>query len=67
MGSKEDCPSGLSAAYALAKLGYSNVIVWEKYQTAGGMCESVEIEGNTYDLGRQVLAENSAPVIFHPY
>lgn len=38
-------PSGLSAAYALAKLGYSNVTVLEKYQTVGGMCESAEIEG----------------------
>ena len=28
MGSKEDCPSGLSAAYALTKLGYSNVNLW---------------------------------------
>ena len=25
MGSREDCPSGLSTAYALAKLGYNNV------------------------------------------
>ena len=86
-------PSGLSAAYALAKLGYSNVTVLEKYQTVGGMCESAEIEGtnwlwiyflssflchllelhvyntflagNIYDLGGQVLAANSAPVIFH--
>lgn len=38
-------PSGLSAAYALAKLGYNNVAVLEKYHTVGGMCESVEIEG----------------------
>ncbi|CAB4312074.1 unnamed protein product [Prunus armeniaca] len=58
-------PSGLSAAYALVKLGYSNVTVLEKYHTVGGMCESVEIEGNIYDLGGQVLAANSAPVIFH--
>ncbi|KAJ0083836.1 hypothetical protein Patl1_29820 [Pistacia atlantica] len=29
------------------------------------MCESVEIEGKIYDLGGQVLAANSAPVIFH--
>ena len=28
MGSKEDCPSGLSTAYALIKLGYSNVNLW---------------------------------------
>jgi phytoene dehydrogenase-like protein len=38
-------PSGISAAYALAKLGYNNVTVLEKYHTVGGMCESVEIEG----------------------
>ncbi|KAK9273513.1 hypothetical protein L1049_018323 [Liquidambar formosana] len=58
-------PSGLSAAYALSKLGYSNVTVLEKYHAVGGMCESVEIEGKIYDLGGQVLAANSAPVIFH--
>lgn len=87
-------PSGLSSAYALAKLGYKNVTVLEMYHTVGGMCESVEIEGKhqcqyafylvcysldsrymecdtyslagkIYDLGGQVLAANSAPVIFH--
>ncbi|KAK6937085.1 Amine oxidase [Dillenia turbinata] len=58
-------PSGLSAAYALAKLGYSNVTVLEKYHTVSGMCESVDIEGKIYDLGGQVLAANSAPTIFH--
>lgn len=86
-------PSGLSAAYALAKLGYTNVTVLEKYHSVGGMCESVEIKGTKatkwcflclifstkdiylmhcytytgkiYDLGGQVLAANSAPVIFH--
>ncbi|XP_042447175.1 uncharacterized protein LOC122032000 [Zingiber officinale] len=58
-------PSGLSAAYALAKLGYSNVTVFEKYQTVAGMCESIDIEGKIYDLGGQVIAANSAPVISH--
>ncbi|KAL4591428.1 hypothetical protein LXL04_004393 [Taraxacum kok-saghyz] len=58
-------PSGLSAAYALCKLGYSNVTVLEKHWSVGGMCESVEIEGRIYDLGGQVLAANSAPTIFH--
>jgi flavin-dependent dehydrogenase len=38
-------PSGLSAAYALAKLGYCNVTVFEKCQTVSGMCESIDIEG----------------------
>ncbi|OIW08663.1 hypothetical protein TanjilG_03339 [Lupinus angustifolius] len=58
-------PSGLSAAYALARLGYNNVTVLEKHHTLGGMCESLEIEGKIYDLGGQVIAANSAPVIFH--
>ncbi|KAL0418546.1 UNVERIFIED_CONTAM: hypothetical protein Sradi_1268100 [Sesamum radiatum] len=58
-------PSGLSAAYALCKLGYSNVTVLEKHQSPGGMCESVEIQGRIYDLGGQVLAANSAPSVFH--
>ncbi|KAH9303057.1 hypothetical protein KI387_014640 [Taxus chinensis] len=56
-------PSGLSAAYALAKLGYQNVSVLEKHHTVGGMCESVEIQGRIYDLGGQVVAANSAPTI----
>lgn len=42
-------PSGLSAAYALCKLGYSRVTVFEKGRDAGGMCESVEIEGKRYN------------------
>ncbi|KAL2236346.1 UNVERIFIED_CONTAM: Long-chain-fatty-acid--AMP ligase FadD28 [Sesamum indicum] len=58
-------PSGLSAAYALCKLGYSNVTVLEKHHSPGGMCESLEIQGRIYDLGGQVLAANSAPSIFH--
>ncbi|KAK3142310.1 hypothetical protein QOZ80_4BG0344910 [Eleusine coracana subsp. coracana] len=58
-------PSGLSAAYALAKLGYHNVTVFEKCKTVSGMCESVDIEGRTYDLGGQVIAANSAPIITH--
>lgn len=41
-------PSGLSAAYALVKLGYSNVTVLEKYHSVGGMCESVDIEGENF-------------------
>ncbi|KAJ9555327.1 hypothetical protein OSB04_009941 [Centaurea solstitialis] len=58
-------PSGLSAAYALCKLGYTNVTLLEKHHSVGGMCESVDIQGRIYDLGGQVLAANSAPTIFH--
>lgn len=41
-------PSGLSAAYALAKLGYNNVTLLEKYHTVSGMCESADIEGKIH-------------------
>ncbi|KAE8731628.1 Cell differentiation, Rcd1-like protein isoform 1 [Hibiscus syriacus] len=58
-------PSGISAAYALIKLGYNNITILEKHHTVAGMCESIEIQGKVYDLGGQVLAANSAPVIFH--
>ncbi|KAL2486015.1 4-coumarate--CoA ligase [Abeliophyllum distichum] len=58
-------PSGLSAAYALCKLGYNNVTVLEKHHTVSGMCLSVDIEGKIYDLGGQVLAASSSPTIFH--
>ncbi|KAM0942933.1 putative AMP-dependent synthetase/ligase, amine oxidase, phosphopantetheine binding ACP [Dioscorea sansibarensis] len=56
-------PSGLSAAYTLAKLGYLNVTIFEKYHAVAGMCESVDIEGRIYDLGGQVTAANSAPAV----
>lgn len=49
-------PSGLSAAYALAKLGYSDVTVLEKCHTVGGMCESVEIGGTKYIMVSSFLA-----------
>ena len=39
-------PSRLSGAYALCRLGYSHVTLMEKNGNPGGMCESVEIEGN---------------------
>ena len=28
MGSREDCPKGMSAVYVLAKLGYNDVSLW---------------------------------------
>ncbi|KAJ7947517.1 4-coumarate--coa ligase-like 1 [Quillaja saponaria] len=47
-------PSGLSAAYALTRLGYRNVTVLEKHHTEKFMI-----------LGGQVFTASSAPVIFH--
>lgn len=48
-------PSGLSAAYALIKLGYSNVTVLEKHHSAGGMCESIDIEGMPFISQSDIL------------
>lgn len=48
-------PSGLSAAYALSRLGYSNVTVLEKYHTVSGMCESADIEGKYHYNGLILL------------
>ncbi|MCO5574407.1 hypothetical protein L7F22_028192 [Adiantum nelumboides] len=56
-------PSGLSAAYALVRLGYHKVTVLEQNECVSGMCETVEIEGFSYDLGGQVVAKDSAPTI----
>ena len=42
-------PSGLSAAFALAKLGYHNLTVFEKCHNVSGMCESIDIEGEELD------------------
>ena len=48
-------PSGLSAAYGLTKLGYTNVVVLEKCHSVGGMCESVEIKGTNNENGIYLL------------
>ncbi|KAI5057660.1 hypothetical protein GOP47_0027675 [Adiantum capillus-veneris] len=56
-------PSGLSAAYALLKLGYCNVTLIEKCSQVAGMCETLQFEGSSYDLGGQVVAKDSAPTI----
>ncbi|KAK3408603.1 hypothetical protein EUGRSUZ_J00812 [Eucalyptus grandis] len=42
--------SGLSAVYALVKLGYRDITVIEKHKSVGGMCESVEIEESGTEL-----------------
>ncbi|XP_047319723.1 uncharacterized protein LOC124923793 [Impatiens glandulifera] len=58
-------PSGLSAAYALIRLGYVHVTLLEKNPDVGGMCESLNFQGRVYDLGGQVLAANSGRCVFH--
>ncbi len=44
-------PAGLSTAWFLAKKGFRNVTVLEKLGRVGGLCESITIDGRSYDLG----------------
>ncbi|MFI5347500.1 MAG: FAD-dependent oxidoreductase [Elusimicrobiota bacterium] len=44
-------PSGLSAARELKRLGYANVVVFEKENEAGGKSHTVDIAGRPHDLG----------------
>ena len=48
-------PSGLSAAWYLAKRGYRNVTVLERLARAGGKCHSITHDGRPVDLGAFTL------------
>ena len=43
--------SGISAAHFLKQRGYVNVTVLEASNRIGGKCDTVEIDGRTYDMG----------------
>jgi cyclopropane-fatty-acyl-phospholipid synthase len=44
-------PSGLSSARELRRLGYRNVVVFERESEAGGKSHTVDIAGRPHDLG----------------
>jgi cyclopropane-fatty-acyl-phospholipid synthase len=44
-------PSGLSSALELRRLGYRNVVVFEKEAEAGGKSHTVEFAGRPHDMG----------------
>ena len=43
--------SGLTAAYYLEKMGYTNVVVYEKYDRGGGKVYSYNHNGDVFELG----------------
>ncbi|WP_054939589.1 FAD-dependent oxidoreductase [Paenibacillus ihuae] len=43
--------SGVSAAYYLAKKGYTHITILEKSDRVGGKCFSIEYKGKTYEMG----------------
>ena len=44
-------PAGLSTALLLSKHGYHNVTVFEKLGRIGGLCDSITVDGRSFDLG----------------
>jgi hypothetical protein len=44
-------PAGLSTALFLSKNGYHNVTVFEKLGRIGGLCDSITVDGMSFDLG----------------
>lgn len=44
-------PAGLSTAWFLAKHGYDRVTVLERLGRVGGLCKSITIKGQSFDLG----------------
>jgi hypothetical protein len=44
-------PAGLSTAWFLSKHGFHNVTVLEKLGRIGGLCDSLTVDGMSYDLG----------------
>ena len=44
-------PAGLTAGHYLTKAGYSNVTVLEKNHEVGGKTQTVEHNGQNYEMG----------------
>ncbi len=71
-------PSGLSSARELKRLGFTNVVVYEKESEVGGKTHTVNIDGKIHDLGatmgvklkykeiEQLAKENSQATIRFP-
>ena len=52
--------TGLSTAYHLEKLGFSDFAIFEKERTVGGLCRSVEQDGFTFDYTGHLLHSSDA-------
>lgn len=55
--------AGLTAAEMLKRQGYSNVIVLERSNRAGGKCYSLDHEERPYELGAGIVAANNHTVL----
>jgi hypothetical protein len=50
-------PAGLSVAYYLKLRGYTNVILMEKEQRVGGLCLSLTVDNQSFDLGANFVTK----------
>ena len=50
--------TGLSTAYHLEQLGYTDYILYEKEKNGGGLCRSIEQDGFTFDYTGHLLHSN---------
>ena len=44
-------PAGLTVANKLKESGFTDFVVLEREETAGGLCRSVEVDGSPFDIG----------------
>lgn len=56
-------PAGLTAAESLKQQGYSNIIILERSNRAGGKCFSPNYEGRAYELGAGIVSANNRTVL----
>ncbi|MBY0371359.1 FAD-dependent oxidoreductase [bacterium] len=71
-------PSGISTALELRRLGYRNVVLFEKDDAVGGKSHTVQIDGRPHDLGatmgipgkyqflEDLSAKHQVPIISFP-
>ncbi|MEZ4320452.1 MAG: FAD-dependent oxidoreductase [Myxococcota bacterium] len=50
-------PAGLSTAYYLRERGYTNVLVLEREPRVGGLCKSLTVGGESFDLGANFVTK----------
>ncbi len=58
-------PAGLDAAESLNEKGYSDIVIFEKSDRAGGKCVTVDHLGKKYDLGAIMVGSGYHRVLFH--
>ena len=56
--------AGLAVAYTLAREGWRDITVLERFPEAGGLAGSFERDGHVYPLGYHHILERDAPLLY---